>query len=1020
MSRKRFTLASAIGALILSTSISSNASTVAVTANGTNPSGMTTTDSYSIDVSNVTYTNNGIMTDATGNQSRGFFYLGTSVTQNTKLINNGNIILSYGTSAIAINNSNNSNTQTFLNNGLISVSGNIIPADDKGNNTLSGIKMNTVNGGINSSTGEIQIIQNNGTSNIVSMYGIVYFGGSFINDGKITLTGSGIGIQENAGISQYAGYKTSVTTALNNGEISISKIKIDDTVLPGNSGLVAGIETVSYKSGTSQSATNNKKITISDSIAPHSEQQYGIAGMVSRPLASGSGSGVTTLVNNGTITINNSEYSAGMQTISQQRNDTTKLINTGIININANNSKGMSGNLDATFSNTGAINMIGDNNEGMDTYLSSFINEGTININGTNSYGVYVGKGRDFTTTTIVNQAFDNQSTINIDGSSIGIYSISGGEVKNTGTITVVNGGTGARIENGNFYNSGTVSATGQNAIIMDGTNQVLELGNGTNIDGLTDGGAGEDTIVLSGGTINVGTEAINFEKIVTTANSTLSGTVNLNVSDFSDYATTAFGTSSTPSYVWNDAAGAPGVLTVVGTVNIDVDYDGISSTGTNKTGKIIANDVVISGGNLVLQNGGTTTNSIQNEVISNDPSATEFYVNDVLIVSTTGKAQAVDPGLFTLGTGMTGGLDTNGNNWSTYTAQTFGSTNGSGSIGQRYYINNTPAPEVIPEPSYIIIPRNRVDLDNANQLQKTNLTAVNFNSEHMEKGEKKLSFDYQGTVLSSDFDAEKEYNYDYDVKSNGFSGTLVHKITDRWTTGVSLGYSNSFIDYKGINAGGTVYGDSDHEEQINSFNGAILGRYTKEKWDFDANLGIGFNVHKLNTDFVGQGIRKGEYYSHLLKGGLAATYNKEFEDNNIQLLPTVGIEYNNVNEDAIYYDATSSYSSIKIDEAKKGGLTGKVEVKVKENEGKFRWDAGVGYKYNFVDTFHEDRYVSGTDLKMEKLHYAKGTIMANANVSYVPNDKIAFNLGYNYEKNKNFENSMIKAGFTINLNETK
>ena len=305
----------------------------------------------------------------------------------------------------------------------------------------------------------------------------------------------------------------------------------------------------------------------------------------------------------------------------------------------------------------------------------------------------------------------------------------------------------------------------------------------------------------------------------------TLSGTVNLNVSDFSDYATAAFGTSATPSYVWNDAAGAAGVLTVAGTVNIDVDYDGISSTGTNKTGKIIANDVVVSGGSLVLQNGGTTTNSIQNEVIANDASATEFYVNDVVIVSTAAKAQAVDPGLFTLGTGMTGGLDTNGNNWSTYTAQTFGSTNGSGAIGQKYYINNTPAPEVIPEPSYIIIPRNRVDLDNANQLQKTNLTAVNFNSEHMEKGEKKLSFDYQGTVLRSDFDAEKEFNYDYDVKSNGFSGTLVHKITDRWTTGVSLGYSNSLVDYKGINAGGTVYGDSDHEEQINSFNGAAFSR---------------------------------------------------------------------------------------------------------------------------------------------------------------------------------------------------
>ena len=110
------------------------------------------------------------------------------------------------------------------------------------------------------------------------------------------------------------------------------------------------------------------------------------------------------------------------------------------------------------------------------------------------------------------------------------MYLNTAGESKNTGTITVVNGGTGARIENGNFYNNGTISAAGQNAIIMDGTNQVLELGNGTNIDGLTDGAAGEDTIVLSGGAINVGTEAVNFEKIVTTADTTLSGTVNLNV----------------------------------------------------------------------------------------------------------------------------------------------------------------------------------------------------------------------------------------------------------------------------------------------------------------------------------------------------------------------------------------------------------------------------------------------------------------------------------------------------------
>ena len=1012
MNKKRFALASAIGALILSTSITSNAATT-YTGTSTVPLWMT----------NDTVINNGDVILISNENRCAIWENGGTFTNNGSIQYNvagGGFkqtgIYVYGSAPVAIN------------NGLLKMS----------NTSATPGTANTVLYGYESWGGANGRYENNGTIDLYSnnTYYIIGMMASYKGD-NISAVNSSSGIikvvNDNPNALSVSGI-TGPTAVTNNGKIDITSTSGEYVlgihgygsvinygtvdVITTSSGATYGI----YSAAT-ETAINNANINVTGISATKSNIVFGMAGGI----AINSSTGVITvnsdygvgmvdsvepasngnLHNYGLITVNGN-YGLGML------NTSNTTINEGIITLNGNNSIGLlAGQGDSTYAynNPWSSNYAGLPNKTQQDAINS--STGTINVNGTDSYGILVNQGNTAFTGT-------NNGIINVNGASTGMYLNTAGESKNTGTITVVNGGTGARIENGNFYNNGTISAAGQNAIIMDGTNQVLELGNGTNIDGLTDGGAGEDTIVLSGGTINVGTEAVNFEKIVSTADTTLSGTVNLNVSDFSDYATAAFGTSATPSYVWNDAAGAAGVLTVAGTVNIDVDYDGISSTGTNKTGKIIANDVVVSGGSLVLQNGGTTTNSIQNEVIANDASATEFYVNDVVIVSTAGKAQAVDPGLFTLGTGMTGGLDTNGNNWSTYTAQTFGSTNGSGAIGQRYYINNTPAPEVTPEPSYIIIPRNRVDLDNANQLQKTNLTAVNFNSEHMEKGEKKLSFDYQGTVFRSDFDAEKEFNYDYDVKSNGFSGTLVHKITDRWTTGVSLGYSNSLVDYKGINAGGTVYGDSDHEEQINSFNGAVLGRYTKGRWDFDANLGIGFDVHKLSTDFVGQGIRKGEYYSHLLKGGLAATYNKKFENNNIQLLPTVGIEYNNVNEDEIYYDATSSYSSIKIDEAKKGGFTGKVEVKVKENEGKFRWDAAVGYKYNFVDTFHEDRYVSGTDLKMEQLHYAKGTIMANANVSYVPNDKIAFNLGYNYEKNKNFDNSMIKAGFTINLNETK
>ena len=618
--------------------------------------------------------------------------------------------------------------------------------------------------------------------------------------------------------------------------------------------------------------------------------------------------------------------------------------------------------------------------------------------------------------TSVVNGSGANLNVNELTADGIEIDGVTG-YAGNMGAINVTLG-TGVRVLNGNFYNNGTIAATGQNAIIMDGTNQILELGNGTNIDGLTDGGAGEDTLVLSGGTINVGTEAMNFEKIVATSDSILSGTVNLNVSDFSDYATAAFGASATPSYSWNDATGAVGELDVVGTINIDVDYNGITSLGTNKTGKIIAKDVKLLGGKLVLQNGGMTSNSIISEVLSNDANANNFYVNDVIVVSTPNKAQIVDPKLFTLGTGMTGGLDINGNNWDTYSVQTFGATNGSGTIGQRYYINNPPVkpdPEPEPESDYIIIPRNRVDLDNINQLTKTNITQIDFKGPELSKGEKKLSFDYQGT-FSSEFDANKEFNYDYDVKSYGFSGTVVHKITDRWTTGVSLGYNNSLIDYKGINAGGTIYSDSDHKEQINSFNGTVLGRYTKGRWNFDANIGLGFDVHDLDTEFIGEEMREGRYYSHILKVGLATSYNKKMK-NNVEIIPKVGLDYNNVLEDNIVYGSTSKYSSVNIGDARGKGLTGRVEVKLKENEGKFRLDAGLGYKYNFKDTFHEDRYVEGTNLKMEKLYYEKETFTVELNASYVPNEKVTFDLGYNFEKNKNFVNQMIKAGFTINLN---
>ena len=267
-----------------------------------------------------------------------------------------------------------------------------------------------------------------------------------------------------------------------------------------------------------------------------------------------------------------------------------------------------------------------------------------------------------------------------------------------------------------------------------------------------------------------------------------------------------------------------------------------------------------------------------------------------------------------------------------------------------------------------------------------------------MNTGERRQSIEYLG--LKSKFDAENKYNYDYNVDTNGIMGTTLHKHTENLYSGFTLGYTNNSVSYS-----------NEDDEKVRSFNVDIFGRYTKEKFDIDAHVQYGYNEHELNADWLGTGTKESTYNSYVVKGGVSAGYNQKIASN-VKIRPNIGVDYVYVNEGVMITDGMDNISST---DGK--GFVGKAGVDIGNDEGKLRWNAGVGYKQNFTDTFHETRNMSN-DYKMEKLDYSKGTITANADADYKITEKFSVKAGYEYEKNDNFENHNVKAGFSFILGE--
>ncbi len=602
-------------------------------------------------------------------------------------------------------------------------------------------------------------------------------------------------------------------------------------------------------------------------------------------------------------------------------------------------------------------------------------------------------------TGTITNNGVINATEEGIVGQSTTLI-VNNGTINVTGTTpsSIVSGiRMGNVVVGPRIINTGTINSDGY-AINMAGSNGVLELGNNTQITGIIHGNKGEN-IIISKGNINVGQDGSeNIHKLVASGNTTITGRIDLDPSANDLYYTDATGSSKSLANIASDTS--IGDLTLKGTINVGVDYDGIVDD-TDKTGKIIASSVILSGGNVTLVNAGATANGIVAES-GKDTIGDQLRVKSIVI---SNKQQAVNPDFkFNLSNELSGGSD-----WKSETVSRI--ENGVTVLDELYTrIDTTPDPDPNPDPNpkpdpdptvkKNAVPRNRVDLDNVNRLDSVSERFLNMESKDMNTGERRQSIEYIGTKGGSKFKAENEYNYDYDVDTDGISGTTLLKLTDNIFGGFTLGYTNNTV----------TYSNSD-DEKVDSFNINMFGRYVTGNFDIDGHLGYGFNEHTLNADWLGAGTLESNYNSHVLKGGATVGYNQEI-GKGVKVRPNIGLDYVYVNEGEIYTNGLSN-----IDGTTGQGVVGKVGLDLGNTEGKLRWNLGVGYEQNFTDTFHEDRNMSN-DYTMEELSYGKGTFKASADVDYRVTDGFALKLGYEYEKNDNYENNNVRAGFSFLLGE--
>ena len=143
-------------------------------------------------------------------------------------------------------------------------------------------------------------------------------------------------------------------------------------------------------------------------------------------------------------------------------------------------------------------------NDGIGVFYSGdskFINNGKMYIEGVNSKGIFINTPKK-------GEAINN-GDINLKNGALGI--LTKGNVINNGKISGV--GTGVKLDNGYFINSGEITTTGSAIESVTGTNNTVYLKERSKIDGKIVGNTGIDVLAINGKQSNLNID--KYEAIV-------------------------------------------------------------------------------------------------------------------------------------------------------------------------------------------------------------------------------------------------------------------------------------------------------------------------------------------------------------------------------------------------------------------------------------------------------------------------------------------------------------------------
>ncbi|RRD40908.1 autotransporter outer membrane beta-barrel domain-containing protein [Leptotrichia sp. OH3620_COT-345] len=242
------------------------------------------------------------------------------------------------------------------------------------------------------------------------------------------------------------------------------------------------------------------------------------------------------------------------------------------------------------------------------------------------------------------------------------------------------------------------------------------------------------------------------------------------------------------------------------------------------------------------------------------------------------------------------------------------------------------------------------------------------------------------------------------DLNSNGFNkrtkeykASYDHKVDEKLKVGIGLNHKDKEIRQN--------IAQTKHKKNIDDNNVSVNTEYEKN--------GI---IYKGKVEYgTGHSYKKGiknntpsSHYDYInSKGNISV---KKDLGNNIELVPSAGVEWKNINEKMASKNGKSYSSNSDSDVIASTG----VKLQQKYND-KIRWEIGTEYKQNMKNVFSDKGNYNKT---LNNDTYKHRTLVTGGNVKYEKNDSLTYKFGYNFEKNRLYNNHVINFGVIYQLKD--